>query len=202
VIDEALLRRLADAGQRLQYDRQALEARLRALQGEVHNANDQADILERAADLIRSYGDEQSERIRADIERLVTYGLQSVFADDGLRFTVTTRVLRGQSAIEFALNDRPVVSAHGGGVAAVVGFILRVVVTLLSGRRRFLYLDEPFAAVSAHYRPALAQFIRELADRADLQLLIVTHDEDIPTIADRHYQFRLQGTTTKVGRLV
>jgi DNA repair exonuclease SbcCD ATPase subunit len=159
----------------------------------------------RAADVLRSFSDEQSAKLRTDIERLTTTGLRAVFADDTLTFKVTTRVLRGNTSVEFTLVsvmegrevELPVLGARGGGVAEVIGFVLRVVVALLSDHDPILILDEPFSHVSANYRPALAQFIRELIDSTPLQLILVTHDDVLPETADMHYVFSTtDGITT------
>jgi DNA repair ATPase RecN len=168
----------------------------------IEDAQEQAAVYEQAAALLRSYSTEAAEKLRSDIEKLVTYGVQSVFGDESLSFKVTNRVLRGVQVVEFALVsngvERPVLGSHGGGVAEVVGFILRVVVVLLSSRRPFLVLDEPFARVSVNYRPRLAQFVAELVERTSLQLLIVTHDADLPEVADRHYRLTLREGKTEV----
>ena len=158
---------------------------------EAHAAAQRASEAEwtRAADVLRSFSDDASEKLRGDIESLVTHALRSVFSDQSMAFRIHTRQLRGTNAVEFALAsggvEQPVPGAHGGGVLQVVAFVLRVVVLMLDRRRRpILFLDEPFSHVSANYRPALAQFLRELVDTTDLQLFIVTHDDATPEVAD------------------
>lgn len=197
VIDgfERLVRATALAkGQRLSAESQLVNLRKRQRDA----AHLSAD-WNRAADLLRTVSDEQSERLRSDLEGLVSRALSAVF-DDGLTFSVTTRILRGAPAVEFSLTDsagvvRPVIGSHGGGVAQVVAFVLRVVVVLLSPVRPVLVLDEPFSMVSSHYRPRLARFIREVVDSTSLQLVLVTHDDEMPAVADRHYAF-----TSSAGR--
>lgn len=191
---------------RVESNADTLRHRVASLHGRIQAAHATAQDYEAAATVIRSYSDEQSQKIKSDIEDLVTYGVQSVFDDPSLRFRVTGRVLRGAPSIEFSLEskasggviERPVMGSHGGGLAEVTGFILRVVVALLSGRRRLLVLDEPFARVSANYRPRLAGFIREICDKTGLDLLIVTHDEDLPEVADTVYRLGLRGGVTRV----
>lgn len=147
----------------------------------------------RAADIINSFDDEAGKRLKDDIERLVSHGLSSVF-EEPMQFKVTSRLLRGAPSVEFTLIsngvERPILGSHGGGVAQVVGFVLRVVVVMLTpGLRPVLVLDEPFSQVSVGYRPRLADFIRELVDATPLQLILVTHDDHLPAVADVHHVF-------------
>lgn len=75
---------------------------------------------------------------------------------------------------------------------AVVGFVLRLVVLLLTpGARRFLALDESFAHVSASYEPRVAEFLREVADKAGVQIMLVTHSNAYGDLADAKYRLVL-----------
>lgn len=77
-------------------------------------------------------------------------------------------------------------------MAAVVGFVLRLVVLLLTpGTQRFLALDESFAHVSASYEPRVAEFLREVADKAEVQILLITHSDAYSDLADARYRLSL-----------
>jgi len=119
-------------------------------------------------------------------------------------------VKAGQATVEFVIRstyedghdvdsvETPVMDARGGGMAAVTGFLLRLVVLLLTpGARRILFLDESFAMVSEEYREALGQFLREVCDKAGAQIVMITHDEVYSAFADTHYSLSLasDGTT-------
>jgi ABC-type nitrate/sulfonate/bicarbonate transport system ATPase subunit len=88
-------------------------------------------------------------------------------------------------------------------VAAVAGFLLQaVLVLLLPNTTPLLFLDESFSQVSEEYRPALSQFIRELTERTELQVVLVTHSDEFVTDADRVYRFSQQNGVTKVEESV
>lgn len=179
----------------------AESARRLADQSEAQRAAEQD--WDRAAAVIRSFSDDHSENLKADIERLVSYALTSVFAEP-MHFKVVTRVLRGQTNIEFALEqngvERPILGSHGGGVAQVVGFILRATVLLLTkSLRPVLVLDEPFSQVSSEYLPRLAAFLRELVDSTPLQLIVVSHEEELAEVSDVHYRFTAVAGLSRVS---
>ena len=164
-------------------------------QSEADAALAYAAAAEEASALLMGISDGRTNALAQFLGGLVTEALRAIFDDvEGLTFVVSTRVLRGNLAVEFALESqgpagpvlRPVLGSHGGGVTEVVAFVLRVSVAYLRGAR-FLVLDEPFARVSAGYRPRLAAFVREVVDRLGLKLLIVTHDDELPLVADDHY---------------
>lgn len=160
--------------------------------------SDVAHQLERAAMLLNSIGETRQADAQTLIERVVTQGLQAIF-DPSLSFHVVPVTKGKTSGIEFIVRtnlgdeavETPVLEARGGGVSAVIGFLLRAVILLLSGDgvRRILVLDESFAHVSADHLEALGQFLRTLVDRTHLQVILVTHQDALQDHADKVYRF-------------
>jgi ABC-type taurine transport system ATPase subunit len=99
--------------------------------------------------------------------------------------------------------DTDVVDARGGGLAATVGFLLNVVVLLLSPDRRDspLFLDETFAFLAADRLEAMARFLRELVDKTGIQIFLVTHTPALAVYADLIYHLDQVNGETKVKRL-
>jgi hypothetical protein len=176
---------------------------------------------ERVIALLTRTGEELQDTAQRQIEELVTRGLQVVF-DPSISFHLVPSTKAGQANLDFIIRttydpgpqsdgkgggtygpvqvDTAVMDARGGGMAAVTGFLLRFVVLLLTPEtraRRFLVLDESFGMVSAEYEPRVAEFLREAADKAGVQILLVTHSTAYSDAADVSYQLRLgeDGTT-------
>lgn len=157
--------------------------------------------LEEAAVLLASISEERQRDAQTKIEVLVTQGLQKIFGPEWsfhvvpsvrgktpiVEFKVRTRLSNGRSL------ETSVLDARGAGLASVVGFLLRLVIILLSRPSSVLILDETFANLSDSYIPALIEFIREVVDKSDLQIIMVTHEPRFAEIADRCYQFSLDG---------
>lgn len=196
----------------VQLERQAGQAvelarRGKALQEEVARLRALAEVQEKASILLASLGEERQESARRQVEELVTRALQVIFSSE-LSFHMVQSVRAGRAEVDFMIRsvqgaqvvETPVMEARGGGMAAVVGFVLRLVVLLLTpGARRFLALDESFAHVSASYEPRVAEFLREVADRAGVQLLLITHSDAYSDQADVRYRLSLgPGGTTVV----
>jgi ABC-type uncharacterized transport system YnjBCD ATPase subunit len=206
-------------------DRDAGEARAVGRAGQAAVARvgalkEQIVLHERVTAALTKVGEERQEHAQRQVEGLVTQGLQAVFGGN-LSFHVTQGVTGGQATVEFTIRseyaagdeagvhcdaplvvETPVIGARGGGVAAVTGFLLRLVVLLLTpGARRVLFLDETFSHVSAEYREPLSQFLREACDRAGMQIVMITHDPEYASLADESYRLSLGADgVTEVAR--
>jgi len=172
------------AGQLAEIDRQisvteAGEARLR----------EQAALHARVAGMLTTVGEQAQETARARVEALATKALQVIFGEEH-QFLLRPGERGGQATLELVIrSDYPdgavetgVLSARGGGMAAVISYVLQLVVLLLTPElRNVLWLDESFAHVSASFEPRVAEFLRQVADKARVQHVLVTHS---PVYAD------------------
>ena len=133
------------------------------------------------------------------IEQLITYGLRTVFPDLELSFKLIVDQKRGGLTIEPQLVDEktgvmaPLLDAFGGGPAAVVSLLLRVMVCRHLKLAPVLLLDEPFSFVSAEYVERVAMLLRQLADQAGLTIVLVTHDRTYLRYATKGYQIQADG---------
>lgn len=176
---------------------------------EVEHLRGQVALFEKTAILLSQLGEQRQESAQRQIEQLVTRGLQTIFGEE-LSFHVVQTVRAKASNVDFIVRstledgsvvDTPVMDARGGGLAATVGFLLRLVVLLLSGRKdTTLVLDETFAHVSDEYVGRLAEFLREVVDKTSIQVVMVTHQAAFTEPADVVYRFSLKDGTTRVHK--
>lgn len=171
------------------------------LEKEVSFLAEHVATLEKAAGVLAKIGEERQQEAQNQIESLVTQGLHKIFGDH-LTFKVVQSVKGRTPVVEFVIQtslpdgkvrETDILSAMGGGVSAVTGFLLRLVVLLLdkSKESSILVLDETFAHVSDAYLPALAEFLREIVDKAKVQIIMVTHQHIFSEVADKAYKFSL-----------
>lgn len=193
-------------------DRRIAEARVIATTGkqlkeEVSLASNDVDLYNKVAITLASIGETRQAAAQQQIEELVTRGLNSIFGDELSFHVIQTQ--RGKTPeVKFVVKslingkpvETPVMDARGGGLAAVVGFLLRLVVMLLSRdvKEPVLILDESFSHVSSEYERPLAEFIKELIDKTKVQIILVTHSDAFSEFADRRYRFKLVKGITKV----
>jgi hypothetical protein len=176
---------LGEAGMRL-------EADVARLQGELEQHA-------KVSTLLTSLGEQAQQRAQRQLEELVTRGLQVIFGTE-LSFHVLQSVKANQSVTEFVIRsqyegmtvDTPVMAARGGGMAAVTGYMVRLVVLLLTPRaRRVLFLDETFGFLSREFEVRLAEFLLEVSVRAGVQQVLVTHSDAYDDAADVKYRLEL-----------
>lgn len=194
-------------------DRRIGEARALAAQG--RKAQEQAEeakavviACEEAVAFLNSFADERQSKVQNQIETIVTHGVQTIFGDD-LTFHVNSEQKSNRTEVSFTLKssmgnetvETEILDARGGGVAAVVGFLLRLIVTLLREERPLLSLDETFAQVSEGYLPAVAQFIQELVEQTGAQVLMVTHSEVFAEHADKVYRVSQKDGTSVIEKV-
>ncbi len=177
------------------------------LQEEVASLTTLVEELDRVTVLLNSLGEDRQQRAQNTIEELVTRGLQTIF-DSTLSFHII-QTTRGKSVqvdfmvrttLEGRVIDTPVMDSRGGGLIATVGYLLRLVIILLTREPGQdpppMVLDETFAHVSAEYLPNVAAFVREVVDKTGVQTIIVTHQEELVGGADKVHRLSLKDGET------
>ena len=203
------VQKAADRYQQVFGQQQALQARIESTEARIESGKALAENYRKAAAFLSQYGDEREAAVHSLIESLVTQGLQHVFQED-MRFSVVQKVVGSRTVVDFQIVSTfadteistPVMSARGGGVAAVSGFLLQVVVMLLTDAPRVLFLDETFAQVSAEYETRLADFISQLADDIGLQVVMVTHSDAYESYSDASWRTSLVDGKTNFKKVV
>lgn len=140
------------------------------------------------------------------IEELVTQSLCKVLQDETLQLELEKKVSRNKLSVTFAISSMAsgervvtdVLSARGGGLAAVVGFFVRLVLLVASGHAKVLVLDETFAHLSEQFEPLMAEMLADMAEKMDVQIVLVTHSPVYSDYADKVYQLELEDGLTNV----
>lgn len=208
-------------GARYAYERRAGAARGVAVEGarvqaEVARLEHAVEVHAQVAGVLNSLGGQAQADTQEQLEQLVTYGLRVVFSEN-LSFHVVQSVKANQTVAEFVIRseyvsrdgavrtvDTPVLEARGGGMAAVTGFVLNLVVLLLTPQaRRILWLDESFGMVSREFEGRVAEFLQVVSERAGMQIVLVTHSDAYDDAADVRYHLESgpDGMTTVKGQV-
>jgi predicted ATPase len=189
----------------------ALAAQGKTLLDEIRQLNQVVELHEKAAIVLTAIGEDRQNAAQRSIEALVTEGLRTIFGDD-LSFHLVPGVRAKAPVVDLVVRSRledgtsvetDVLAARGGGLAAVIGFLLRLVILLLSKNRQdtIMFLDETFAHVSAEYLPRLIEFLKDLVAKTGVQIFLVTHEESFLEAADVIYKLHLVNGITHATRL-
>lgn len=184
--------------------KRALQKQLETLQNTLSTLEAEISNTEEAAVVIGAVETAQQDQLKKKLERLVSYALTVIF-ERPYRFVVEFDQRGHQTDVTFKVEDefgntQSVKDAHGGGILVVVAYILRAIV-MMSAQPKLLPImidDEPFVQVSSEYRDRLVEFLQRFAESADVQLLLVTHNQELQDIGDRRYRFTLVRGKTHV----
>lgn len=128
------------------------------------------------------------------VEKMVNQALDMVFGGEH-DFVFLQETKRGVTSTTPCLRApngtlAPIYDARGGGLEDVVSFVLQLLAMFRAtpSLRRFMILDEPFAALAVAQTPAMADFLRLVTDQFGMTILMVTHGSEWSRVADRAYK--------------
>jgi DNA repair exonuclease SbcCD ATPase subunit len=146
---------------------------------------------EKAQIIFQAVAKKTQENLEVHFSDLVTLALQSVF-DEPLEFTMTVVPRRNKTEVDLFLGsggenkDEPMESC-GGGALDIASFALRVAFWSLRKNRHTLILDEPFKFVSPDLQHKVSDMVRLLSDKLKLQIIMVSHADEINYSADKTF---------------
>jgi len=189
-------------------EKSVFENRKVELSEEIESLKSDTEILDRVTLLLNSIGESRQQEAQEKIEGIVTKGLQTIFGDH-ISFHINQSMKGKNASVDFSIKslignsivETPVMGSHGGGLAAVIGFLLRVTVMLLdkgTQSANVLVLDESFGMVSSEYLDELAAFVKELVDKTGIQIILITHQPEWEEYADKVYKFGIKSGETYI----
>lgn len=168
-----------------------------ALKTKIEGLSEAIATFRKAAAVFQSLSDEESKKFQTNLKTLVTAGLQTVF-DEGMDFDLDVGLERNVPVVDFFVSSMvggqniklDILSARGGGVADVVAFLLQfLMVYYLEDQRNIIIADEPWKNLSSEYKLRFAQFVKIICEKSEMQIIMVTHDEEYVDAADWVYKF-------------
>ncbi|MGL4999558.1 MAG: hypothetical protein ACRC0R_00135 [Cetobacterium sp.] len=136
---------------------------------------------------------DEAEKFIDLIQGLLTLAVRKIFFDiDNPKIVIEVKEgARNMASIYYVYNDHEgtkiksdIRKAVGGGIRAVIGFVLQTFFISYNKLDRIILADEAFKELSALYRPYFIEFLKELCDKHGFKILLITHDEDIISTAD------------------
>ena len=174
---QTLRPKVADAAS----DRRNLQRAIASREPEILSATEDVAAMEEAQALVQRTANETQEQLRFHLEDLVQHALDSLFPGR-YKFRVDFDVQRGKTAASIYLETpdglaRDPMDECGGTVGQVVSFALRVAAWTLARTDNTIILDEPFAAVSADFRPVCGELLSGLSEKLGIQFIVVASHE-------------------------
>ncbi len=162
--------------------------------------------LQKARAIVSEAGKYTQSYLKDYIENMVTNALQAVFEED-YKFIIEFDIKRNhiESKLLFKLRGEEVdpKDSVGGGVLDVASFALRVVLYSIQNPKssNVLILDEPFKFLHGKMENAI-KMMRELSNKLNLQLIIVSQIEEFSENADKVFQVIHNGNFSEVKEIL
>lgn len=164
--------------------RRSLQALVKRLRSERHQARETLAHAEEARALVVSVAQAVQQKAHKHIARVVSRCLTAIF-DDPPKFKIVFERKRGKTEARLVfVKDKAEydpMTASGGGMVDVAAFALRLACLMLSRPklRPLLVIDEPFRFVHADIRPRIRTLLETLSQELKVQIILVTHDPEL-----------------------
>lgn len=160
--------------------------------------------LELAQAFIQQVAKDTQEQLRFQISDIVQLALDTCFPDE-YKFTVNFEIKRGKTEASLLFMKDGIeidpMDASGGGVVDLASFALRIAAWSLGKSDNVIILDEPFRFLSKDLHPKAGLILRRLSEHLKLQIIMVTHSEDIIECAHKVFEIS-QNKKTGVSKIV
>lgn len=144
--------------------------------------------LEEAQTIIRTVAIQTQQQLQFHISAITTSALEAVFFDPyEFKLQFVERGGKTEADAVFFRNNEQIdpMTGSGGGAIDVAAFSLRVSAWKLAGTRSTLILDEPFRFLSRNLHSKAAEMLQEISKKLSLQIIMVTHSEELIENADK-----------------
>ena len=169
---------------------------------ELTKLKNEKDILDKSEKVFKHLIDKLAKNELSKMDKLVTYGLNSVFKGRDIKFKSEIQE-RGKKIwidMQTSYNNSVVDSESTGSVHVVKSFILRLLCIIKMKRSRFILMDETFSAIHNMYIENLSTLIKELTSKLNMDILLVTHNYNFADYAKNAYQINQIENGVKVEK--
>jgi len=134
------------------------------------------------------------------LSNLVSTALSAVLPEPP-EFVVRFEIRRNQTECDLLIKDgefeQRLSDCSSGGSIDVASFALRIARWSLNKNRPVFFLDEPFRNVSPDLQHKVSDMLKMISTELGIQILMVSHADDINVSADKTFKVTKQGRKSK-----
>lgn len=150
----------------------------------------QLDLIS-AVRVIQEVAKATQEELECEISEIVTAAIQAIFKENH-SLKINFEMKRNKTEAEIFVKDENgnelnLYNDDGGGLIDIVTFALRLACWRIKAQKTapIFLLDEPWKNLSKKYRPAAMQFMKEIADKLKVQIIMITHIDEFINESDK-----------------
>ena len=136
------------------------------------------ELLSLTSQAVQEITDAVSKVNLKRIEDLTNLALSSIITDQVITIRIDQDIKRNMVTYNIKICKDGVegtINSIGGTTTHIIGFVLKVLILIMSKRFRLLALDESLNFISEKYVPATSEFIKTVSKMFNLPILLVTH---------------------------
>ena len=159
----------------------------------LQNKKQEKEEVTQATEIIQCVAQLTQKELEYHISEVVSLAMQAVFPRP-YKMVLQFVLRRNRTEADILLEDENgnqvyPIDATGGGVVDIASFALRIALWTLSRPklRNTIILDEPFRFLSSDLQEKASIMLKELSDKLGLQFIIISHEEQLLTAADKIY---------------
>ena len=173
-------------------------------EGALQTAERRAEGFKKARAIIQKVAQETQRNLEYHISDPVTASIRAVLPDK-INFIARIEIRRGKTECdllfeEFGEEYKPL-KGSGYGAVNIACFTERICFWSLAKNRPTFILDEPFRDVSPNFQYKVSQMVKELSEKLGIQIIMVSHAEDINLAADKTFAVEKSGKITQVKEI-
>lgn len=159
-------------------------------------------ILQKTEQVLKHLVDKLVQKDLAKMDKLITYGLNTVFPGKNLRFESHVDEHRGKIRIQLRTiyNGEVVDSSSLSSISVIESFLLRILCIIKLKKAPLLLMDETFPAIDSGYIENVSKLIAQLSDKLQLDVLAVTHNPGLSESAKNSFRLASKKNTLEIEK--
>lgn len=185
----------------LKVKKQSNEELLKSRKQRLEGIKIETEEVLKSISVCQNVATEVQKQLSVKIDTIVNLALATCFGDE-YTFKLNYVPARGKTEVEFLLlqNGKEIdpMNQNGGGLIDILCFALRVAVFNISHTDDVMVFDEPFRFVSKGLREKVAEVVHTFSERLNIQIIEVTHVEELMDNSDRRFVIKKINKVSKV----
>jgi DNA repair exonuclease SbcCD ATPase subunit len=148
------------------------------------------NISQQALGVLQAVAKQTQQKIEYKISNLVTSCINNL--GKNYKFICEFVIRRDKTEADLYLTNKSgekldPYAEVGGSIVQIIEFALKCTIWSLQKRRvnNFMLLDEPFGAIRKNLQDKLKYILKEVSKKLNLQLIIITHDDELSKLGDK-----------------
>lgn len=199
---------------RLDSDLKSLETSLQQFQSykkrkesEILILREEYKLQEKSIIVMKELIDRLSQQHIKKLVDLLSFALKTIFYDKNYSVELKVENKRDSKSAQFFLVEKigeevlryDFEDGIGGGILAVVGFVLQVFYLGYFKLAKIIFCDESFSQISDQYIDGLMSFIHKLSDKRGFIFVLISHDKRLIDRGDKVYEVE-DGVVTELAK--